>query len=170
VNPHTKSKIETARAEVLGGNQRDRTRAWQACRRLSIVRNRSSIAGVGHQGASRSEKAHQSGVKSVFDSAETWRARRIAQTEGPRGAVSRPRPDEAAIQSGQWSAGWEMACSSADACPLCQNDRPAGPSFVPLGQAFRRCCGQQTPITRRSGSRRAHPHCNCTTLEVFEAA
>ena len=70
-------------------------------------------------------------VNAIFDSAERWRARRIAQTETSR--AMHAAQEQSAIQSHVVS-GWEWLPSSG-ACPICLAIA-ARARFVKLGQPF----------------------------------
>lgn len=100
-------------------------------------------------------------VNEVFDRAEKWRARRIAQTEASRAVHA--SQEQAAIESGV-VAGWEWLLSS-DACERCQRvGREA--QFVKMGTPFEIAKEGRGPydVTKFPP---LHPHCNCTCVEVL---
>jgi hypothetical protein len=100
-------------------------------------------------------------VNEVFDRAEKWRARRIAQSEASRAVHA--AQERAAIDSGVVS-GWEWLLSS-DACERCLRvDREA--KRVKIGTPFE-IAGDGSKPYAISKFPPLHPHCNCTCLEVL---
>jgi SPP1 gp7 family putative phage head morphogenesis protein len=100
-------------------------------------------------------------VQTIFDSAETWRARRIAATESSRAVHS--AQEEAAKQSGV-VAGWEWLLSD-DACPLCHTVARRAKQ-VRLGQAF--AVVGDHPVYSEIRFPPLHPSCQCTVIEVLK--
>ena len=100
-------------------------------------------------------------INGVFQGAETWRARRIAQTEAAR-AVHQAR-EMTAARSGV-VAGWRWVLS-ADACPMCKTVARRTP-FVKFGQPF--AVVSKDPNYGQVKFPPLHPHCNCTVSEVLD--
>jgi Phage Mu protein F like protein len=100
-------------------------------------------------------------INAIFDGAERWRARRIAQTETSRAVHA--AQEAAAIQSGVVT-GWEWLLSG-DACPMCVAIA-ARARFVRLGHAF--AVIGENPHYSQVKFPPAHPHCNCTVNEVLD--
>lgn len=117
------------------------------------------IAGVVERG--ESVQALTKRINNVFDQAETWRARRIAQTETSRAVHA--AQEQTAIASGV-VAGWKWLLSD-DACPLCKTIARRAP-FVRLGQPF--AITSDDPHYGTVKAPPLHPHCNCTVLEVLD--
>lgn len=100
-------------------------------------------------------------INAIFDTAEKWRARRIAQTETSRAVHA--AQEQTAIASGVVT-GWKWLLSS-DACPLCHMvANRAG--AVKLGQPF--AVVGDDPHYSTVKFPPLHPHCNCTVLEVLD--
>lgn len=117
------------------------------------------IAGVVERG--ESVEALTKRINGVFDQAETWRARRIAQTETSRAVHA--AQEQTAIASGV-VAGWKWLLSE-DACPLCKTIARRAP-FVRLGQPF--AITSDDPHYGTVKAPPLHPHCNCTVTEVLD--
>lgn len=100
-------------------------------------------------------------INAVFDQAETWRARRIAQTETARAVHA--AQEQTAIRSGV-VRGWKWLLSE-DACPLCQTIARRAPA-VRLGQPF--AVVGDDPHYSTIKFPPLHPHCNCTTEAVLD--
>jgi len=100
-------------------------------------------------------------VQGVFRDAESWRARRIAQTEAAR-AVHAAR-EMTAAKSGV-VAGWRWVLS-ADACPMCKTVARRTP-VVKFGQPF--AVVSKDPNYGAVKFPPLHPHCNCTVSEVLD--
>lgn len=156
-NPHTQGMIrQTALAFSASTNRTTRLALDQA-----LERTREALtAGLVTRGESVAKLTKR--VNEVFDSAEKWRARRIAQTEASRAVHA--AQEEAARQSGI-VAGFEWLLSS-DACPLCHAVARLA-RRVRLGQAFA-VIGDH-PDYSQVRFPPLHPHCNCTTVEVLKS-
>lgn len=100
-------------------------------------------------------------INRIFDQAETWRARRIAQTETSRAVHA--AQERTAIDSGV-VRGWEWLLSS-DACPLCHTVARRAPA-VRLGQPFAVVSADPNYGTVKFPP--LHPHCNCTVVPVLD--
>jgi hypothetical protein len=157
VSPHVEAKIRQSALNFCAATNATTGEQLQ----LALSRTREElIAGVVTTGESVKQLTNR--VKSVFENAETWRARRIAQSEASRAVHA--AAETAAEQSGL-VAGWEWLLSS-DACPLCQTvGRRA--KFVRLGQPF--AVVGNDPVYSEVKFPPLHPHCNCTTVEVLRS-
>ncbi|HXS24491.1 MAG TPA: hypothetical protein VN719_09690 [Gemmatimonadales bacterium] len=155
VNPHTKAMIEQS---VLAFSE-STLKTTNLALDEALKRTREElVAGVVTRGESIEQLTDR--IQSVFTAAETWRARRIAQTETSRAVHG---ANEAAALQWGGVAGWEWLLSS-DACPMCQTiGRRA--KFVRLGQAF--AVIGSNPAYAEVKYPPAHPHCNCTVVEVL---
>lgn len=91
-------------------------------------------------------------VNRIFDGAQRWRARRIAQSEASRAVHA--AQEQAAIQSNV-VAGWQWL-ASADACPLCLTIARRA-TFVRLGTPF--AVIGDSPVYAEVRYPPAHPHC-----------
>jgi hypothetical protein len=91
-------------------------------------------------------------VNAIFDGAEKWRARRIAQTETSRAVHA--AQEQSAIQSGVVT-GWKWLASS-DACPMCLAIAARAP-VVHIGDAF--AVIGTDPHYSNIKHPPAHPHC-----------
>ncbi|MDG3003238.1 phage minor head protein [Paludisphaera mucosa] len=100
-------------------------------------------------------------INAIFDGAETWRARRIAQTETSR--TVHAAQERTAIGSGV-VAGWRWLLS-ADACPLCKTIARRAP-IVRLGRPF--AILSDDPHYGVVKYPPLHPHCNCTVEEILD--
>ena len=100
-------------------------------------------------------------INKIFDTAETWRARRIAQTETSRAVHA--AQEQTAIASGVVT-GWRWLLSS-DACPLCHKVAREA-SAVRLGQPF--AVVGDDPNYSVVKFPPLHPHCNCTVVEILD--
>lgn len=99
-------------------------------------------------------------VQGIFDNAERYRARRIAATEASRALHS--AEVLSAAESGV-VAGFEWL-ASGDACPICQQIAAKAPR-VKLGDRFAEIGDHPTYKDIRHPP--AHPHCQCSLLEVL---
>jgi hypothetical protein len=99
-------------------------------------------------------------VLAIFDNAERWRARRIAQTETARAVHSAQQT--AGADSGVIS-GWEWLLSTG-ACPICY-EIAENARYVRVGQSFATVGNHPTYSDIRHPP--AHPGCRCTLLEVL---
>jgi hypothetical protein len=99
-------------------------------------------------------------VNSIFDKAEKRKAREIAQTETSRAVHT--AQETAAIASGVVT-GWRWV-ASADACDICLAIAARTPT-VKLGQPFA-VIGHNPTYSHIKGPP-AHPHCNCTVVEIL---
>ena len=126
VNPHTERMIEEAAlAFAESTNETTSLEIDEALRRT----REELIAGVVTKGEALPKLTKR--VNAIFDTAEKWRARRIAQTETSRAVHA--AQEQAAIASGV-VVGWKWLLSS-DACPLCNTVARRTPA-VRLGQPF----------------------------------
>lgn len=152
--PGLQGKIETATLEFCEAT--NKTTSLQLDEALKRTREE-LIAGVVTRGESVDKLTKR--VNNVFDNAEKWRARRIAQTEASRAVHA--AQEQAAADSGI-VAGWEWLLSS-DACPKCLEVAEKA-RRVKLGTPFAKT-GDGTYGTIKFPP--LHPHCNCTCLEVL---
>lgn len=156
-NPHTQNKIQGAALAFCTATNATTSLALQDA--LAATRQ-ALVDGVVTRGESVPVLTKK--VNAIFDSAEKFRARRIAQTEASRAVHA--AQEEAGRQSGL-VAGWEWLLSG-DACPLCQTiGRRA--RFVQLGQAF--AVVGDNPTYSEIRYPPGHPHCNCTIVEVLRS-
>ena len=100
-------------------------------------------------------------IMAIFDGAEKWRARAIAQTETSRAVHA--AQEAAAIASGVVT-GWEWLLS-ADACPMCVAIYQRCPA-VQLGHVF--AVIGDNPHYSHIKFPPLHPHCNCAVQEVLD--
>ncbi len=100
-------------------------------------------------------------VTAIFRAAETWRARRIAQSEASRAVHA---AQIAAAEASGVVAGVEWLLSS-DACPICK-DIARDVNRVRLGDTFAVVGDHPTYSTVRHPP--AHPHCQCSLIEVLK--
>ena len=155
-NPHLHQQIQTAAFQFC--RETNQTTTMQLNHALAKLREEMT-AGLVTEGESVAELTKR--VKTVFRGAETWRARRIAQTEASRAVHAAQL--EADKQSGV-VAGLEWLIS-ADACPLCQQVA-AEAKRVQLGQAFAVVGDNPDYSTVRHPP--LHPHCACAVTEVLK--
>lgn len=155
-NPHLADRVRAASLAFCGETNATTTRQLGE----ALRRTRAELAaGVVERGDSVPALAKR--VNKVFDLAERWRARRIAQSEASRAVHA--AQEQAAVES-NLVAGWEWLLS-ADACPLCQTvGRRA--KFVRLGQPF--AVVGDHPVYSEVRFPPLHPHCNCTCVEVLK--
>jgi hypothetical protein len=156
VNPHTERMIdEAALAFCDSTNQTTSLDLDEA-----LARTRAELrAGIVDKGESVDVLTKR--INAIFDGAEKWRARRIAQTETSRAVHA--AQEQAAIASGVVT-GWTWLLSG-DACPLCNTIARRAPA-VRLGQPF--AVIGDNPHYQTVKFPPAHPHCNCTVLEVLD--
>lgn len=100
-------------------------------------------------------------INSIFDEATRSRARRIAVTESSRAVHS---AQELMARESGVVTGWRWLLSS-DACPMCQTIARRCP-FVRLGQPFAVIGDDPNYSTIKFPP--AHPHCQCTMVEVLD--
>ncbi len=100
-------------------------------------------------------------IGEIFDNAELWRARRIAQTEAIRAAHA--AQEQAGIAS-EVVVGWQWLASE-DACPMCLTIARRC-KFVRLGQPFA-VIGDH-PDYSVVKFPPAHPGCRCSRVEVLD--
>lgn len=156
VDPHTREMIERAALRLCESTLQTTSLAVDE----AIRRTRAElIAGVVESGESVDQLTRR--INKVFDAAETWRARRIAQTETARAVHA--AQEQTAIASGV-VAGWRWLLSE-DACPLCQTVARRAPA-VRLGQPFAVLSDDPDYGTVRQPP--LHPHCNCTVQEILD--
>lgn len=152
--PGLQAKIETAALDFCEAT--NKTTSLQLAEALNRTKEE-LIAGVVTRGESVAKLTKR--VNAVFDNAEKWRARRIAQTEASRAVHA--AQEQAAAESGV-VAGWEWLLSS-DACEKCL-EVASKAKYVKLGTPFARN-GDGPYGTIKFPP--LHPHCNCTCLEVL---
>jgi hypothetical protein len=100
-------------------------------------------------------------VQGVFEDAEKWRARRIAQTESTRAMFQ--AKDEQAKRSNV-VVGWRWSLSR-DACPTCVAIAARKP-VVKLGEPFAIIGNNPTYSTIYHPP--AHPHCGCSVVPILD--
>ncbi len=133
VNPHTERMINDAALAFCDST--NETTSLQLEDALLFTRS-TLIEGVVEEGETLPQLTRR--VNAIFDQAETWRARRIAQTETSRAVHA--AQEQAAIASGVVT-GWQWL-ASADACPYCIRIIRSAPA-VRIGHAFR--CDRRQP-------------------------
>jgi HK97 family phage portal protein len=101
-------------------------------------------------------------VNQIFDQAETWRARRIAQTETSRALHAGER--EQAKRSGI-VVGFRWILSQ-DACPICQRIESQTSDGIGVDERF----GEvgDNPEYRDVYHPPAHPNCRCSLEEIID--
>jgi len=156
VDPHTRAMIE--RAALAFGDSTLRTTSLAIEDALRKTREELT-AGVVDRGESVDQLTQR--INRIFDQAETWRARRIAQTETARAVHA--AQEQTALQSGV-VAGWKWLLSD-DACPLCKTVARRAPA-VRLGEPFAVVSTDPNYGTVKFPP--LHPHCNCTVLEILD--
>jgi hypothetical protein len=156
VNPHTERMIEQAALDFCQST--NNTTSLELTEALEKTKAELK-AGIVDKGESVEKLTKR--VQKVFDGAEKWRARRIAQTETSRAVHA--AQEQAAIASGVVT-GWTWLLSS-DACPICNTIARRCPA-VRLGHAF--AVIGDSPAYSQIRFPPAHPHCNCTVLEVLD--
>lgn len=155
-NPEVQGQIERAALEFCEAT--NATTSTLLSTALEEVRA-ALVAGLVTQG--ESVEALTKRINAIFDQAEKWRARRIAQTEACRAVHA---GQESAAIASEIVVGWEWLLSS-DACPLCQTVARRCPR-VALGQAFAVVGDHPTYSQVRFPP--LHPHDNCTVLEIID--
>lgn len=155
VNPFTAAKVQRAALAFCEATNRTTTQALDA----ALERTRRELAaGLVTRGESVEKLTRR--VNGVFDLAEKWRARRIAQSEASRAVHA---GTEAAAVESQMVVGFRWLVST-DACPLCQTVARRAPC-VPLGQPF--AIVGRHPVYSEVRHPPLHPHCNCSMTEVL---
>jgi hypothetical protein len=155
-NPHTAGKIQGAALDFC--QETNDTTSEQLD--VALARTRQELAEGLAEGEALPKLTKR--VNQIFDKAEKWRARRIAQTETSR--AMHAAQDEAARQSGVVT-GWKWL-ASADACDLCLAIVARTPA-VKLGTAF--AVVGTNPTYSHIYYPPAHPNCNCTVVEVLDS-
>jgi len=156
INPLTEKLIDQAALDFCESTNSTTSMQLDA----ALAKTREELkAGVVEKGESVDVLTKR--VNAIFDQAEKWRARRIAQTETSRAVHS--AQEQAAIESGVVK-GWEWLLSS-DACPLCHKIADEA-KYVKLGQAF--AVIGKNPKYSEVRHPPAHPSCNCTVVEVLD--
>lgn len=156
VDAHTEAMIESAALAFSDSTLETTSLSIEA----AIRKTRQELhAGVVDRGESLNALTKR--INAVFDAADTWRARRIAQSEASRAVHA--AQEQTAIASGV-VAGWKWLASS-DACPLCLTIARRA-KFVRLGEAF--AVVSDNPHYGTVKYPPLHPHCNCTVLEVLD--
>jgi hypothetical protein len=158
VDPNTRRMIEQAAFAFCQAT--NETTTQQLDEAMAQLR-RELIAGTVTTGETLDQLTRR--VQGVFDLAETFRARRIAQTETSRAVHAAEL--ESAVQSGV-VAGFQWLASS-DACSLCQQIA-SEVGMVRLGQPFATIGSHPAYSSIRHPP--AHPHCNCTVTEIIVPA
>ena len=154
-SPHLKDRIHgAAMAFCQSTNQTTSLQLDQALKKLRTELEK----GLLEEGESLDELTKR--VESVFDQAQTWRARRIAATEAARAVHA--AQEQAAIESGV-VAGFEWLISG-DACSLCQKIA-AEAKMVKAGDAFAKI--GHNPHYSEVRHPPAHPSCQCSLVEVL---
>jgi hypothetical protein len=154
-DPNTRAKIEQAAFDFCAAT--NETTVLELGEARDALRAE-LVAGVVDRGDTLAELTKR--VQAVFKDAETWRARRIAQTEASRAVHA--GLEESARQSGV-VAGLEWL-ASGDACPKCLRIA-AEVNAVPLGTAF--AVESDHPSYGLVRYPPAHPHCNCSCIEIL---
>jgi SPP1 gp7 family putative phage head morphogenesis protein len=154
-DPNLKAKIEAAALQFCG--RTNQTTSLQLDKALARLREELT-AGLVEHGESIPQLTKR--VRAVFEHASEHRARRIATTEAARAVHA--AQEQSAIESGV-VAGFEWLASE-DACPLCLQIA-AEVKQVPLGGKFAEVGTH--PLYSRIGFPPAHPHCQCTVIEVL---
>lgn len=156
VNPHTEAQI---RGAVLAfSDSMNQTTDLALDRALEKTREE-LVEGVVKRGEAL--PAIERRIAAIFDGAEKYRARRIAWTETSRAVHG--AQEAAAVASGVVT-GWKWLLSS-DACPTCVAIAARAPA-VRLGHAF--AVIGDNPHYSAVKFPPAHPHCNCSLLEVLD--
>lgn len=155
-NPHTARMIEEA--ALAFADSTNRTTSLSLDRALARTREELH-QGVVVEGESVSKLTKR--IQAIFTGAEKYRARAIAQTETSRAVHA--AQEQAAIQSGVVT-GFEWLLSG-DACPICIAIAARCPA-VRLGHAF--AVIGDNPHYSQIKFPPAHPHCNCTVVEVLD--
>jgi hypothetical protein len=156
VNPHTEQAIwDAALAFAESTNATTSDELHDALERTRAA----LVEGVVEHGEALPALTKR--VNAIFEGAETWRARRIAWTETSR-AVHAAQV-EAARRSGVVT-GWRWL-ASADACSLCLAIAARAPA-VRLGDSF--AVIGDNPTYAEIEHPPAHPHCNCTLVEILD--
>lgn len=153
-NPHTQDQIDRATFQFC--QETNATTSRQLEQALDDLRKEMAV-GIVEQGEGVGELTKR--VKSIFDAAETWRARRIAITENSRARHS--AEDTAARESGVVD-GWQWLVSEG-ACPLCHYIA-SEVRQVRLGQNFA-VIGSGVYSQIRTPP--AHPHCTCSIVAIL---
>jgi hypothetical protein len=156
VNPHTEAAIRDAVLAFSGSMNATTTDALD----VALRKTREELhAGIVTRGEALEEITAR--IQSIFSGAEKYRARRIAWTETSRAVHA--AQEAAAIASGVVT-GWKWLLSS-DACPACVAIAARAPA-VRLGHAF--AVIGDDPHYSQIKYPPAHPHCNCSLLEVLD--
>lgn len=156
-DPHTARMVDEA--ALAFSDSMNRTTSLSLDRALARTREELH-EGVVKEGESVEVLTKRVGA--IFDGAEKWRARRIAQTETSRAVHA--AQERSAERSGV-VAGWEWLLSG-DACPTCVAIA-ARARYVRLGHAF--AVIGDDPHYSRIPYPPAHPHCNCSVLPILDA-
>jgi hypothetical protein len=146
VNPHTERMIREAALDFSASM--NQTTSLQLDDALDQTRQELH-EGIVEPGESVEKLTKR--VNRIFDGAEKWRARRIAQTETSRAVHA--AQEQAAIASGVVT-GWTILLSS-DACPLCATIARRAPA-VRLGTPF--AIVGDNPAYRELRFPPLHPH------------
>lgn len=155
-NPHLARMIDEAALAFCDSMNRTTSLAID----IALARTREALhEGVVKEGESVEVLTKR--INAIFDGAEKWRARRIAQTETSRAVHA--AQEQAAIASGVVT-GWEWLLSG-DACPTCVAIA-ARARYVRLGHPF--AVIGDSPHYSQIRMPPAHPHCNCTVTEVLD--
>lgn len=155
-NPEVEAAIEKAALDFSAST--NQTTSLALNKALDDTR-RALVAGVYTKGESLQQLTKR--VNAIFDSAETWRSRRIAASEASRALHA--GQESAAAKSGV-VLGFEWLLSE-DACPLCQTvGRRA--RFVRLGQPF--AIVGDHPTYSQVKHPPLHPSCQCSMRECVD--
>jgi hypothetical protein len=157
IDPNVERSIEAAALAFCEATNATTTDALETA--LAETR-RELIEGVVERGEALRKLTAR--VNRVFDQAERWRARRIAQSEASRAhhaAQLRSAKDSGVV------AGTEILVSS-DACPLCQTIARRH-QFTRLNEPI--AVVGDNPTYSVIEHPPFHPHCNCTLLYVLKS-
>lgn len=156
-NPHTEEMIQSASlAFCASTNATTSLKLDDALEKLRAA----LVAGVVTHGESVPKLTAR--VNEIFDTASSSRARMIAQTEAARAVHA---AQEAAAKQTNMVAGWEWLASS-DACPICLGIMEHA-RFVRMNESFA-VVGKSEAYSKVRHPP-AHPHCNCSMLEVLKS-
>ncbi len=156
VNPHTARMIDEAALAFC--DSMNSTTSLSLDEALAKTREELK-AGVVDKGESLEKLTKR--IQTIFDGAEKYRARRIAQTETSRAVHA--AQEQAAIASGVVT-GWTWLLSS-DACPLCNTIARRAPA-VRLGHPF--AVIGDNPHYSTIKHPPLHPSCQCSMEEVLD--
>ncbi len=155
-NPHLARQVDEAALAFCGSTNATTSKRLD----VALAETREAL----HQGVVKEGESVEvltKRINAIFDGAEKYRARAIAQTETSRAVHA--AQEAAAVQSGVVT-GWTWLLSG-DACPICVAIAARAPA-VRLGHAF--AVIGDNPHYSQVKFPPAHPHCNCTVQEVLD--